>query len=249
MIPKTIHYCWFGKKPLPPIALKCINSWRKYLPDYEIKEWNEDNFDVNIIPYTKEAYNAKKYAFVSDYARFWILYNYGGLYFDTDVEIIRSMDGIISRGAFMGCEKYANNKNSTDINIGVNPGLGLATEAKHNLYKEILDLYSTLHFIKKDGSLNLNTVVSYTTDLLCNYGLKNINEIQECAGILIYPKEYFCPIDYTTNKCIITPNTYTIHHFASSWHGKKEKLYKLVSKYFGAKFARYCSNILKKYFK
>lgn len=103
-IPKVIHYCWFGGNPLPSLAEKCIASWRKYLPDYEIKRWDESNFDVNIIPYTKQAYEAKKYAFVSDYARFWILYNYGGLYFDTDVEVIRSMDDIIAAGPFMGCE-------------------------------------------------------------------------------------------------------------------------------------------------
>lgn len=104
MIPKIIHYCWFGRGPLPELAQKCIASWKKYLPDYEIKEWNEDNFDVNIIPYTAEAYQAKKYAFVSDYARFWILYQYGGIYFDTDVEVIRPMDDIISKGNFMGFE-------------------------------------------------------------------------------------------------------------------------------------------------
>ena len=107
MIPKVIHYCWFGGNPLPASAKKCIASWRKYLPDYEIKEWNESNFDVNIIPYTAEAYKAKKYAFVSDYARFWILYKYGGLYFDTDVEVIKNMDDIIAKGAFMGCENEA----------------------------------------------------------------------------------------------------------------------------------------------
>ena len=101
MIPKVIHYCWFGRNPLPPLAIKCIESWKKFLPDYEIKGWNEDNFDVNIIPYTQEAYQAKKYAFVSDYARFWILYKYGGIYFDTDVEVIRPLDDIIARGPFM----------------------------------------------------------------------------------------------------------------------------------------------------
>ena len=119
MIPKIIHYCWFGRNPLPELAQKCIASWRKYLPDYEIKEWNEDNFDVNMIPYTAEAYKAKKYAFVSDYARFWILYKYGGLYFDTDVEVIKPMDDIIARGPFMGCENEAG-KGATKL--GVNPG-------------------------------------------------------------------------------------------------------------------------------
>ena len=110
MIPKIIHYCWFGRNPLPELAQKCIASWKKYLPDYEIKEWNEDNFDVNIIPYTAEAYAMKKYAFVSDYARFWILYRYGGIYFDTDVEVIRPIDDIIAKGNFMGYETDPNPK-------------------------------------------------------------------------------------------------------------------------------------------
>lgn len=176
MIPKVIHYCWFGRNPLPPLAIKCIESWRKYLPDYEIKEWNEDNFDVNIIKYTKEAYKAKKYAFVSDYARFWILYNYGGLYFDTDVEILKPMNEIIVRGSFMGCENKANDMSTTSIKsgleLGVNPGLGLGVTPGHGLYKEILDIYANLHFIKDDGSLNMRTVVDYTTELLCEQGIK-----------------------------------------------------------------------------
>lgn len=104
MIPKIIHYCWFGRNPLPELAKQCIASWKRFLPDYEIREWNEDNFDVNIIPYTAEAYKQKKYAFVNDYARFWILYRYGGIYFDTDVEVIRPLDDIIAKGNFMGVE-------------------------------------------------------------------------------------------------------------------------------------------------
>lgn len=253
MIPKVIHYCWFGRNPLPPLAIKCIESWRKYLPDYEIKEWNEDNFDVNIIKYTKEAYKAKKYAFVSDYARFWILYNYGGLYFDTDVEILKPMNEIIVRGSFMGCENKANDMSTTSIKsgleLGVNPGLGLGVTPGHGLYKEILDIYANLHFIKDDGSLNMRTVVDYTTELLCEQGLRKTNEIQECAGVWIYPKEYFCPIDYKTNKCVITSNTYTIHHYAASWHGRKEKLYRIVSHFFGKTFAQRCSKIFKNFFR
>ena len=132
MIPKIIHYCWFGRNPLPSLAIKCIASWKKYLPDYEIKEWNEDNFDVDVIPFTKEAYAAKKYAFVSDYARFKILYEEGGLYFDTVVEVIRPLDDIISKGAFMGCECDANDTSVASVapglGLGVNPGLGLYKE-------------------------------------------------------------------------------------------------------------------------
>ena len=145
MIPKTIHYCWFGRNQLPPLAIKCIESWKRYLPDYEIKEWNEDNFDVNIIPYTREAYAVKKYAFVSDYARFWILYKYGGLYFDTDVEIIKPLDDIIARGPFMGCEKDAMSDGATALAVA--PGLRQGVKPRHRLYKEKVGLYGTIELV------------------------------------------------------------------------------------------------------
>ena len=215
MIPKVIHYCWFGRNTLPPLAVKCIESWKKYFPDYEIKEWNEENFNVNIIPYTKEAYEMKKYAFVSDYARFWILYHYGGLYFDTDVEVIRPMDDIIDKGPFMGCEKNIDNNGETILAVA--PGLGLGANPGLGLYSELLQLYSTLHFIEGNGVLNLKTVVEYTTELLCYCGLKNCATAQKIAGILIYPREYFNPKDYATGKIVITKNTRSIHHFAASW--------------------------------
>lgn len=236
MIPKVIHYCWFGRNPLPPLAVKCIESWKKFLPDYEIKEWNEDNFDVSIISYTKEAYEAKKYAFVSDYARFWILYHYGGLYFDTDVEIIKPMDDIIARGPFMGCENEANPKATpTELDLGCNPGLGLGCNPGLLFYKEMLDLYGTLHFVNPNGSYNQKTIVSYTTEMLCLYGLKNINEVQECADMWIYPKEYFCPIDCNSKKCIITKETRTIHHYAATWFSHKEKFISYMTSLIGKK--------------
>ena len=217
MIPKVIHYCWFGGKPLPQLAIKCIESWKKFLPDYEIKLWNEDNFDINIVPYTKEAYSVKKYAFVSDYARFWILYNYGGLYFDTDVEIIKSFHEILDRGPFMGCESSAK-ENSTPDTIGVNPGLGLGVNPGLGLYKEILDYYQQLHFIQHDGTLNLTTVVKYTTTVLVKHGLVNTPRIQYVTGVYIYPKEYFCPISTMDGKMELTDKTVSIHHYSNSWH-------------------------------
>lgn len=219
MIPKVIHYCWFGRNPLPPLAVKCIESWRKFLPDYEIREWNEDNFDVNAIPYTQEAYEARKYAFVSDYARFKILYEHGGLYFDTDVEVIRPLDDIIARGPFMGCECDATGATAgavaPGLGLGVNPGLGL--------YRELLDLYATLHFRNPDGSLNFKTVVQYTTELLCEHGLQNTPGIQEVAGVWIYPKEYFNPINMEDYKLCVTDESRSIHHYAGTWLPKSKR--------------------------
>lgn len=222
-IPKTIHYCWFGGNPLPELALKCIESWKKYLPDYDIKRWDESNFDVNIIPYTRQAYDAKKYAFVSDYARFWILYKYGGLYFDTDVEVIKPIDDIIAKGPFMGCEKPYK-EGATPNKLGVAPGLGLGVNPGLGLYAEILDLYSKQSFINDNGNLNTKNVVQYTTELLCEHGLINSADIQHIDGIYIYPQEYFCPINFFTGEKKITENTRTIHHYAQSWMSTRGKI-------------------------
>lgn len=220
MIPKVIHYCWFGGNPLPNSAQKCIVSWRKYLPDYEIKEWNESNFDVNIIPYTAEAYKAKKYAFVSDYARFWILYKYGGLYFDTDVEVIKNMDDIIAKGPFMGCENEAK-AGATPAQLGVAPGLGLGVNPGLGLYGEILNWYNTHHFITWTGVIEKN-VVDITTEILNKNGIEILDEgVLKSSGILIYPKEYFCPKDYITGEMNITDKTKSIHHYSATWVGNK----------------------------
>lgn len=213
MIPKIIHYCWFGGNPFPESAKKCIASWKKYLPDHQIKEWNEDNFDVNIIPYTQQAYEAKKYAFVSDYARFWILYKYGGLYFDTDVEIIKPIDDIIERGPFMGIEVKAKEGEYPQVA----PGLGLGVTPGHNLYKVLLDKYATLRFLNEDGSLNQKTIVKYNTEVLQEQGLQPSNDLQEVAGVWIYPADYFNPLDSLTGKLKLTDNTRSIHWYMNSW--------------------------------
>lgn len=214
MIPKKIHYCWFGNNPLPKDAQKCIATWKKFFPDYEIKEWNEGNFNIDCCPYVKAAYEAAKYAFVSDYARFWIIYHEGGLYFDTDVEVIKHMDHIIAKGAYMGFEKSLATQNPLCNNLlGVNPGLALGAEKGNAFLKEMLDFYETKStFAIKDG-----TVVDYTTNMLHKYGLKNINCKQEIAGITIYPAEVFCPMDSTTGITTITNNTVSIHHYSCSW--------------------------------
>lgn len=222
MIPKIIHYCWFGRNPLPELALKCIASWKKYLPDYEIKEWNEDNFDVNIIPYTAEAYAQKKYAFVSDYARFWILYKYGGIYFDTDVEVIRPIDDIIARGNFMGFETDPNPKKGDASEGSVAPGLGLGVNPGLGLMKKMLDYYDGKHFVCEANVRNQITVVHICTEVLMESGLQNVEGIQKVDDdIYIYPAEYLCPINVTTGRIHVEKNTRTIHHYAGTWVDKK----------------------------
>lgn len=214
MIPKVIHYCWFGRNPLPKDALRCIASWKKYFPDYEIKEWNEDNFDINICPYVRQAYEAKKYAFVSDYARFYVLYHHGGVYFDTDVEVIKPMDHILSQGPFLAIEKSEATENpDSGLQIGVAPGLGLAAEPGSDLLRKLLEVYDSIDFnIERDG-----TIVNITTRLLNESGFKNTNSIQHLEGFTIYPDDYFCPMDHTTGLLTITDKTVAIHHYTASW--------------------------------
>lgn len=226
MIPKVIHYCWFGGKPLPYDAQKYIASWKKYLSDYEIKEWNENNFDLNCCDYVKEAYQAKKWAFVSDYARLWIVYKYGGLYFDTDVEVISSLDSIICEGSFMGCElnfdkPFTGDDRQVEV---VNPGLGIGAEAGLPFYRELLDLYESQHFINEEGHLNLETIVTKTTELLRKHGFGGGDSIEHIAGINIYPHEYFCPVNYHTGNLNITAHTVSIHHYKESWLSPLDKL-------------------------
>ncbi len=218
MIPKVIHYCWFGRNPLPESAVKCIESWRKFMPDYEIKEWNEDNFDVNIIPYTAEAYSVGKYAFVSDYARFWVLYHYGGVYFDTDVEVIKPMDDIVEKGAFMGIEEMCDIKPEDLIGYPmVAPGLGIGTPAGTEFYKQLLEYYNGMHFLRDDGSTIGGTVVGHTTRLLVKEGLQKHDGFQQVAGIWIYPADYFNPFDDITGRLNITERTRSIHWYARTW--------------------------------
>lgn len=236
MIPRKIHYCWFGGNKIDKLGKKCLKSWEKYFPDYEIIEWNESNFDFNCCQYVKEAYEAKKWAFVSDYARYRILYEHGGIYFDTDVEVIRSYDDILSKGAFMGCENP-----KRQIKNAVNPGLGCAVAPGLSFYREILEEYEKSSFYNEDGSLNLYTIVQRTTDLLRKHGLQDIMDIQKVEGITIYPTEYFCPINMGTGKLQITNKTHSIHHYAASWESKRNilrgKVYHSIVRIFGEKSA------------
>lgn len=217
MIPKIIHYCWFGGNPLPASVRKCIKSWKKFFPDYEIKEWNESNFDVNMMTFTKEAYSVKKYAFVSDVARFHILYSEGGLYFDTDVEVVSSFNDILAHGAYMGVEVPS----IGGIVPAVNPGLGLAAESGNKVLQSVLDHYLTQHFLDEKGQQIQGTVVSHTTEVLAKeYGLQPNNEIQFLDGMTIYPQDYFNPFDDNTGVLNKTKNTRSIHWYSKTWIDK-----------------------------
>lgn len=227
-IPKIIHYCWFGRKPKPDLAVKCIESWKKFFPDYEIKEWNEENWDINCCQYVREAYDAKKWAFVSDYARFDILYRYGGIYFDTDVEVIKPMEDILNAGSFMGLEEgrlidLVSASNSKDyynknLSIGkVNPGLGMAAVPGLDLFGEIISQYKKRHFKIGENKYDVSTVVEFVTGIIIHKKIEMHGSIAKCEGINIYEKDYFCPKDYITGELNVSANTRTIHHYTASW--------------------------------
>lgn len=212
---RTINYCWFGRNELDENVQRCIQSWREYLPEYEIVEWNEDSYDVNANRYIREAYSMKKWAFVSDYARLDILYRYGGLYFDTDVELIRPIYDIIEAGPFVGCQKREVQE--------VNPGLGMGVIPGMSIVKEFLDYYSECCFINPNGTLNQKTIVDVVSGVLKRKGFVSDETIQEIAGLYIYPHEYFCPMNCDDKTLNITDKTRSIHFFDGSWLTEEER--------------------------
>ncbi|MDR1385791.1 MAG: glycosyl transferase [Planctomycetaceae bacterium] len=233
MIPKTIHYCWFGGKPLPGLATRCIASWKKYCPDYKIIEWNESNFDVSINDYMNEAYIAKKWAFVSDYFRLWVLFHYGGIYMDTDVEVLRPIDVFLTEKAFSGFES-----------INYVPTGIMAAEVGLPVYKELLDLYRDRHFVNKIGMYDYTTNVRIITDFFQKRGLLLNNQKQVVQNITFYPNDYFCPKIWKTKEVILTKNSYTIHHFEGSWLSKLSIMKRVFRKLIGDKTVDYLKRFL-----
>ena len=219
MIPKIIHYCWFGRKEKPRDVLEYIETWKKHLPDFQIKEWNEDNFNINQFEYTKEAYYAKKYAFVSDVARLYALINEGGIYLDTDVKFLKPLpQSILESKGFVGFE---NNKN---IGTAV-----MATEPHHPIFVEFFNIYKNINFfngLKFDLCPNVNRL----TKILENKGLQRDNSYQCIDDINIFPQVCFSAKMYRSGEYYNTDETYAIHDFKATW-AKKEKsyLYKLIT--------------------
>ena len=211
MIPKKIHYCWFGHNPLSKMAKKCIASWKKYCTDYEIIEWNEDNFDIHCCPYVEEAYKAKKWAFVSDYCRYYVLYKYGGTYLDTDVELIKGLDNISENCIGFESELY------------VSSGLVRRADKGDKICELMLNSYALDNFINSDGTQNNVTVCIRETEIFKSFGLITNNQMQTVEGTTVYSKEWFNPFDFKTGKVMVTPNTVSIHHYSASWMSPKDR--------------------------
>ena len=233
MIPKTIHYCWFGNGKKSKLAEKCISSWKKHCPDYEIVEWNEKNFDVNMNDYTSSTYAKKMYAYLSDDVRLWAVYNFGGLYFDTDVELIASPNSLLKYNAFIGFED----------DLYVNTGIGFGGEKGNHCIRTMLSKYEgrTTDYLNKEftdyhcltGSPKMNTYA------LTELGLKQTGERQTLdGGIEVFPKDCFCPFDDVTGLLHLTNNTVSIHWFSKSAQGRFA--------YYKSKLSRFVHRIIKK---
>lgn len=235
MIPKIIHYCWVGHVPKPKSVLYCIESWKKFCPDYEIREWNETNYDFTKNSYMKQAYEAKKWGFVPDYARLDIVYQYGGIYLDTDVELVENFDQLLDQDAFMGFE------NTGDGKFFVNCGHGFGAEAHHEIIGAARDLYNHIQFVNPDGTYNLLPSPHYTTQSLIRYGLLRENRDQQLPGMMVYASDVLCPKNFRTGKIHKTERTVSIHHFTASWMDEQIKAElgrrQHLERYFGKKGA------------
>ena len=241
MIPKIIHYCWFGRNPKPELMRRCIDSWKKHCPDYEIVEWNEDNFDCSTNDYAREAYEAKKWAFVTDYARLWIVYKYGGIYLDTDVELMKPLDGLLNTPAFFGFEDGES----------VATGLGFGAEKNNAVVGRMLEDYRGIHFVQEEGSFDKLPCPVRNTASIRHLLPQDIpgGKIIRTEHAVFYPPEYFCPLSSDGIHLKKTKNTYSIHWFSATWLSEEERVVhnyrifrgkceKLLGKTVGGYFAR-----------
>lgn len=225
MIDKVIHYCWFGGSLIPDDLQECIDSWKKFCPDYKIIRWDESNYDIHKNKYMSDAYNEKKWSFVSDYARLDIIYQYGGIYLDTDVELIHSLNPFLKYDMFCGFEGRDDlmDKYGIVYEESVNLGLGYGAIKKHPILKSMLEKYESISFYNEDGSLNLLACPVYQTEVLKHYGLIANRKYQELPGCTVFPAEVFSPKSYLTGKINITPKTVSIHHFKVSWTSEEDQ--------------------------
>lgn len=235
MIPKVIHYCWFGQSEKPRLAEKCIASWKKYCPDFEIIEWNEDNFNIEDYPYAKYCFENKKWAFLSDFARLIVVYEYGGVYFDTDVEVIKPFHELLCYDAFYGFE----NENY------IATGLGFGAVAKHKTVGAMIQKYNDL---KADVEGNFPMVVCpvLNTEALVPMGLKLSGQLQNVEGAVILPIDYLNPYDDPTGRMNKSKNTVSVHWYSKSWMNKRTVIRSMITKPFHRIFGKDCFAWLKR---
>lgn len=217
LIPKVIHYCWFGGNPIPDQYKLWMESWRKFCPDYKIIEWNEGNYDVSKNEYMYQAYQKKKWGFVSDYARLDIIYRHGGIYLDTDVELVQNLDELLYQKGFAG---FQNDEQ-------MNTGLGFGAVGGLPIFREMLDIYSERRFVKEDGSIDATPCPELQTPVLEKHGLKKNGEYQIVSDLTVYPEKVLCGKSLNTKKIVLRPYTRAIHHFEGSWATIEDKAYNM----------------------
>lgn len=215
MIPKKIHYCWFGNNPKPYILKKCIKTWKEKCPDYEIIEWNETNFDINSIPFIKDAYEAKKWAFVTDYARLKIIYDNGGIYLDTDVELLKNLDDLLNADCYLAVQQDGKT---------IATGLGFGAKKNSEVVKLMLEEYKNLKF--EVEKMNEIACPLLNTKALTKIGYKYSEEIEKINeyNTLIYPPKYFDPIAPGNSENLLNKDSYSIHHYSATWYPLKTRI-------------------------
>lgn len=220
-IPKTIHYCWFGEKELPDFLKECMESWNRHCPDYEVVRWDEHNFDINKYEYTRQAAEHNKWGFVTDVARLDILYQYGGIYMDTDVKLLKPLDNLLYQKGFVGVERWGN----------INSGGGIGAVPHHKMIQEMLDYRLKFPFVMSDGSFNTETNGLYETTPFVRHGMKIDNTLQIINDMTVYPASVFHPYDYMSCEEKVEDNTVSVHYFYGGWmeesdRGNREKTQK-----------------------
>lgn len=217
MIPKIIHYIWFGGNPFPEKVAYCIETWKRYLPDCEFMLWNEESFDVNSVQFTKEAYENKKWAFVSDYVRVYALYHYGGVYLDTDIEVLRPFDELLNNRMILGTDES-----------GYLTAF-MASEKSHPFWKDILDYYEKSSFVLKNGKFKMEVNNTLLQEELAKYGYKISNTYQELKeGIIVFPDDYFHVVSLEDGAIHKTKNSYTIHWHTLLWISPARKFVRFI---------------------
>lgn len=233
MIPKKIHYCWFGGAPLSKRALRCMDSWKHFCPDYEIVRWDESNSPLSDCTYVRQACQRRKWAFASDYVRLTALCEQGGIYLDTDVELVAPLDAFLEQEAFLGLERAG--KAATCL---------MACEPGHPFFRRALEQYSGLSFLREDGSVDDTTNVERLSALLAAEGLREENVTQRLCGVTVYPTDYFCPKSLDTGRITRTPRTCAIHHFDASWMPVKKRVNTRLAQLLGPKLTRTVKRML-----
>ena len=236
MIPKIIHYCWFGGKTLPSDVRKCIETWEKYCPDYEIKRWDESNFDVNSHPFMRAAYEAKAWAFVSDYARLKVVYNNGGIYLDTYVELLKNLDFLLENQCYIGIQQPE---------TLCTTGLGFGAEKQNSVVSEMMKCYDSISFSNQEK--NTFACPWLNDKVIRSFGAVNDSEITYLESVTVYPSRFFDPISTGNTKNLLCDETVSIHHYAATWAGNRQKWKRKFVRILGEKNVQKIKNIREKW--